>query len=70
MALQALRALTIGVPDPSGASAFYAEFGLRPVAGTAHTLSTADAGEQLRLVHSPYRTQRRFCAARPITTTC
>ncbi|WP_329091554.1 MULTISPECIES: VOC family protein [unclassified Streptosporangium] len=53
MALHALQSLTIGVPDPVRTAAFYAEFGLG--SGTGHVFATADAGEQLRIQHSPYR---------------
>lgn len=55
MALHTLHSLTIGVPDPAEAAAFYAEFGLAPVPGPGHTFRTADGGEQLRLTRSPYR---------------
>lgn len=57
MALHALHSLTIGVPDPESAAAFYAEFGLSPSPepGGGIVLRTADGGEQLRLVGSRYR---------------
>jgi catechol 2,3-dioxygenase-like lactoylglutathione lyase family enzyme len=57
MALHQLQSLTIGVPDPAGTAAFYADFGLAPVdaQGAAHAFATSDAGEQLRFVHAPYR---------------
>ena len=53
MGLHRLTHLTIGVPDLAANSRYYAEFGLEPC-GWAR-FSTADGGEQLRLVETPTR---------------
>ncbi len=53
MSTHGLGEITVGVPDVGAAAAFYAEFGLRQV--TPANFATADGGEQLHLVSSPYR---------------
>lgn len=53
MALHRLTTLTLGVPDPETAGAFYAAFGLEP-RGRGR-FATRDGGEQLRLVTAPRR---------------
>jgi catechol 2,3-dioxygenase-like lactoylglutathione lyase family enzyme len=53
MGLHRLTHLTIGVPDLAANSRYYAEFGLGPCGGAR--FSTADGGEQLRLVETPTR---------------
>jgi catechol 2,3-dioxygenase-like lactoylglutathione lyase family enzyme len=53
MALHRLTRITIGVPDPAEAAAYYADFGLIPAGNSV--FSTADGGEQLRLVRTPTR---------------
>jgi catechol 2,3-dioxygenase-like lactoylglutathione lyase family enzyme len=53
MGLHRLTHLTIGVPDRAANSRYYAEFGLQPCGGAR--FSTADGGEQLRLVETPAR---------------
>lgn len=52
MGLHRLTEITIGVPNVAETAAYYAEFGLTP---TADGFSTVDGGQQLRVVHSPYR---------------
>jgi catechol 2,3-dioxygenase-like lactoylglutathione lyase family enzyme len=59
VALHRLTQVTIGVPNMAETVAYYTEFGLTPgqspgTDGTT-TFSTADGGEQLRVVPSPYR---------------
>ncbi|MEW6272258.1 MAG: VOC family protein [Thermodesulfobacteriota bacterium] len=53
MSLHRLTSITVGVPDPASAGAFYRDFGLRETAPAV--FSTADGGEQLRLVEAPRR---------------
>ncbi|WP_405756993.1 VOC family protein [Streptomyces sp. NBC_01420] len=64
MSLHRLTRIVMGVPNVEQTAAYYADFGLTPVGGPAgpdaapqpsYTLSTADGGEQLRVVHSPRR---------------
>ncbi|MFC4948370.1 VOC family protein [Pseudonocardia sp. GCM10023141] len=52
MGLHRLTEITIGVPNVAETAGYYAEFGLTP---TADGFSTVDGGQQLRVVHSPYR---------------
>jgi len=53
MALHRLTTITLGVPDPAAAAAFYREFGLRETA--TGIFATTDGGEQLRLAAAPRR---------------
>ncbi len=53
MALHRLTAVTIGVPNVPETRAYYAEFGLEPLADGWFT--TRDGGRQLRIVHAPTR---------------
>jgi catechol 2,3-dioxygenase-like lactoylglutathione lyase family enzyme len=53
MPLHRMNQITIGVPDVEKTSDFYRDFGLEEREPGA--FSTADGGEQLRLVHSPLR---------------
>lgn len=53
MALHQLTSVTIGVPNVAETADYYAEFGLT-LLGDGR-FATAQAGEQLRLVHSPVR---------------
>jgi catechol 2,3-dioxygenase-like lactoylglutathione lyase family enzyme len=53
MGLHRLTHLTIGVPNLAANSRYYSEFGLEPCGGDR--FSTADGGEQLRLVETPTR---------------
>lgn len=53
MALHRLTHVTMGVPNPDEALAFYSEFGLG--ATTPGRLATVDGGEQLRVVPAPTR---------------
>jgi catechol 2,3-dioxygenase-like lactoylglutathione lyase family enzyme len=53
MALHRLAQVVIGVPNVATTAAYYEDFGLTPTSGNA--FSTADGGEQLRLVHSAFR---------------
>ncbi|MEU6841639.1 VOC family protein [Streptomyces sp. NPDC046716] len=57
MSLHRLTQIVMGVPDPAGTAAYYEEFGLTPsgVQGSAHTLSTVDGGEQLRIAPAQRR---------------
>ncbi|NEA41148.1 VOC family protein [Streptomyces sp. SID11385] len=61
MSLHRLTGLTLGVPDVASAAAYYAEFGLTPLASTPeqppHTarFATVDGGEQLRIARSDRR---------------
>jgi catechol 2,3-dioxygenase-like lactoylglutathione lyase family enzyme len=61
MALHGLGSITLGVPDVAAASAFYRDFGLEDLG--AGRFASADGGEQLRLVHTPYRRLVEFCVA-------
>ena len=68
MALHRIKTVTIGVPDVAATAAYYADFGLLPMAGPAGAagsagearFATVDGGEQLRLVHSPRRRLARL----------
>jgi catechol 2,3-dioxygenase-like lactoylglutathione lyase family enzyme len=53
MALHRLTSVTMGVPNVSQTTDYYAEFGLQPAADG--WLTTLDAGRQLRIVHAPTR---------------
>lgn len=53
MALHGLADMTLGVPDTAAASEFYRTFGLS--AGADGALATQEGGEQLRIVHHPFR---------------
>jgi len=53
MALHRLTQIVMGVPNVEQTAAYYAEFGLTP--GEDHTFSTADGGEQLRIVPAGHR---------------
>lgn len=53
MALHQLSSITIGVPDVDATVNYYQEFGLTPEAGG--WLATRDAGQQMRVVHTPTR---------------
>jgi catechol-2,3-dioxygenase len=53
MSLHRMNQITIGVPDVETTSDFYRDFGLEE--REPGMFSTADGGEQLRLVHSPLR---------------
>ncbi|HYC21412.1 MAG TPA: VOC family protein [Candidatus Bathyarchaeia archaeon] len=53
MALHRLTSITIAVPDPAAAAAYYREFGLTDRG--AGRFATADGGEQLALVQAPSR---------------
>jgi catechol 2,3-dioxygenase-like lactoylglutathione lyase family enzyme len=53
MALHRLTQIVMGVPNVEQTAAYYAEFGLTP--GEDHTFSTADGGEQLRIVRAGHR---------------
>jgi catechol 2,3-dioxygenase-like lactoylglutathione lyase family enzyme len=69
LALHRLTQIVMGVPNPEETAAYYTDFGLTPrpveevsVFGAVapaptgdHTFSTADGGEQLRVVHSARR---------------
>ncbi|MFD2473552.1 VOC family protein [Amycolatopsis silviterrae] len=59
MALHRVSNLTLGVPDVGATAQFYDDFGLirrpEPDPDGAIVFGTVDAGEQLRLVHSPFR---------------
>jgi len=70
MALHRLTTITIGVPNVDATAAYYSDFGLTPRAeetfsiydaelpatnGAPHRFSTADGGEQLRIVPSSRR---------------
>lgn len=53
MALHRLTHVVMGVPDVAAVTEFYTDFGLVP--GPGGGLSTADGGEQLRIVAAPTR---------------
>jgi len=53
MPLHRLTTITLGVPDVNAAVAFYEDFGLETIG--VNRLSSADGGEQLRLIESPRR---------------
>ena len=53
MSLHSLLSVTIGVPNVGETAAYYADFGLTPA--DDGWFSTADAGQQLRLLPSPVR---------------
>lgn len=53
MSLHGLTRVTIGVPNVDDTLAYYAEFGLQPLANGA--MATLDGGEQLRIVSAPFR---------------
>ncbi len=53
MALHGLAHAVVGVPDVDANRTFYREFGL--IEGPNGRFSSADGGEQLRLVHAPVR---------------
>lgn len=53
MALHRLTSVTIGVPNLAETAAYYTEFGLTPTGNGG--FSTADGGQQLRLVQAPQR---------------
>lgn len=53
MSLHRLTRVTVGVPNVEESVRYYADFGLHHSGGGA--FSTADGGEQLRLVHAPLR---------------
>ncbi|MGW1295416.1 VOC family protein [Streptomyces sp. NPDC002533] len=71
MSLHRLTQIVMGVPNVEQTAAYYTDFGLTPgaspadgsrpaapraaAAGPGHVLSTADGGEQLRIVHTPRR---------------
>lgn len=66
MSLHRLTQIVMGVPNVEQTSAYYADFGLTPtndasgstaeeLQAATRTFSTADGGEQLRIVHSPRR---------------
>lgn len=61
MSTHGLASMTLGVPDVAGTSAFYEQFGLTPT-GDA-TFATADGGDQLHIVRSPYRRLVEFNVA-------
>jgi catechol 2,3-dioxygenase-like lactoylglutathione lyase family enzyme len=53
MSLHRLDSVTLGVPDVAAAGRFYQDFGLTPTG--ADSFATLEGGDQLHLVHSPYR---------------
>lgn len=53
MSLQRMNSITIGVPDVSKTAEFYRDFGLTET--SPGTFETADGGEQMRLVQTPFR---------------
>jgi len=53
MSLHGLLSVTIGVPNVDETAAYYTDFGLTP--GEGGWFSTADAGQQLRLLPAPVR---------------
>ncbi|WP_163511282.1 VOC family protein [Fodinicola acaciae] len=53
MSLHRLTSVTVGVPNVAETAAYYADFGLTPVADG--WLSTIDGGQQLRVVRAPTR---------------
>jgi catechol 2,3-dioxygenase-like lactoylglutathione lyase family enzyme len=53
MSLHGLLSVTIGVPNVDETAAYYTDFGLTP--GESGWFSTADAGQQLRLLPAPVR---------------
>ncbi len=53
MSLHRLTRVTMGVPNVAETIAYYTEFGLTDLGGGA--LATEDGGEQLRVVHAPFR---------------
>ncbi|MFJ5775632.1 VOC family protein [Streptomyces sp. NPDC093094] len=63
MSLHRLTQIVMGVPNVEQTAAYYTDFGLTPsddspgaaVQGPAAAFTTVDGGEQLRIVHSPYR---------------
>jgi catechol 2,3-dioxygenase-like lactoylglutathione lyase family enzyme len=62
MALHRLTQIVMGVPNPEETAAYYTDFGLLPAAAEEpsaapgdHVFSTADGGEQLRIVWSARR---------------
>lgn len=60
MTLHRLTRITLGVPDVATTAAYYAEFGLTPLApetgaGGVARFTTVDGGEQLRIAHSDRR---------------
>jgi catechol 2,3-dioxygenase-like lactoylglutathione lyase family enzyme len=62
MALHGLGEITLGVTDLDAARGFYGEFGLRETSPAV--FASADGGDQLRLVETPYRKLVEFvCAA-------
>lgn len=62
MALHGLGEITLGVTDLDAARGFYGEFGLTE--SVDGVFATADGGDQLRLVQTPYRRLVEFvCAA-------
>jgi catechol 2,3-dioxygenase-like lactoylglutathione lyase family enzyme len=54
MPLHMLKSLRLGVPDVAATRAYYREFGLTE-GSNAGWLGTRDGGEQLELVHAPFR---------------
>ncbi|MFI9560940.1 VOC family protein [Nonomuraea endophytica] len=60
MPLHRLTSITLGVPDVPSTAAYYADFGLTPVARTSPApdvarFSSADGGEQLAIAYAPRR---------------
>ncbi|MEV6611194.1 VOC family protein [Kutzneria sp. NPDC051319] len=53
MALHMLASIVVGVPNVEETGAYYTEFGLTPTGGGWY--ATADGGNQLRLVETPFR---------------
>ena len=61
MALHGLARFTMGVPNPDATCAYYADFGLTPLADGR--FGTVDAGEQLRVVAAPRRRLQELVVA-------
>ena len=61
MSLHGLAEMTLGVPNVDATKQFYREFGLAE--GDSGMFASADGGEQLRIVESPYRRLIEFALA-------
>ncbi|MGW5639663.1 VOC family protein [Streptomyces sp. NPDC003832] len=55
MSLHRLTQIVMGVPNVEQTAAYYTDFGLTAGPAAPGVLSTADGGEQLRIVHAPRR---------------
>jgi len=61
MTLHGLAEMTLGVPNVDATKQFYREFGLAE--STDGVFASADGGDQLRIVDTPYRRLVEFAVA-------